>query len=144
VEIIPVSSEKVGGESSGTRRPAPEEAQVQGQEEAEVNSSGKAEAAASDAVDFPNNFGDPTDLTSTPKAYATKFFNKLTEAEKWDLEQDLLNAMLSNAWGKPDADSSPEIQNFKKEVGQFCDQLLCKHKVLPSSPQVYRRKLVTS
>ncbi|KAK1692262.1 hypothetical protein QYE76_008959 [Lolium multiflorum] len=35
--------------------------------------------------------------------------------------------MMSNAWGKPDAESS-EIQNFKREVGQFCDQLLCKQK----------------
>ncbi|KAK1681356.1 hypothetical protein QYE76_042204 [Lolium multiflorum] len=98
VEIIPVSSEKVGGESSGTKHPAPEDTQVQGHEEMEVTSSGKAEAASSDVVVFPKNFGDPTDLTSTPKAYATKFFNKLTEAEKWDLEQDLLNAMMSNAW----------------------------------------------
>ncbi|KAK1594677.1 hypothetical protein QYE76_017409, partial [Lolium multiflorum] len=76
---------------------------------------------------FPKNFGDPTDLTSTPKAYATKFINKLTEAEKWDLEQDLLNAMLNNAWGKADAESS-EIQNFKKGIGQFCDQLLVRRK----------------
>jgi hypothetical protein len=143
VEIIPMSSEKVGGEISGTKRPAAEEAQVRDQEEAEVNSSGKAEATASDAVVFPKNFGDPTDLTSTPKAYETKFFNKLNEAEKWDLEQDLLNAMLSNAWGKPNAESS-EIRNFKKEVGQFCDHLLCKQKVFPSSPQVCRRKLVNS
>ncbi|KAK1644549.1 hypothetical protein QYE76_062354 [Lolium multiflorum] len=64
---------------------------------------------------FPKNFGDPTDLTSTPKAYTTKFFNKLTEAEKWELEQDLLNAMLNNA-GKPDVATS-EIQDFKKDVG---------------------------
>jgi hypothetical protein len=82
VEIIPVSSERAGEESSGTKRLTPEEAQVQGQEEAEVNSSGKAEAAARHAVGFPKNFGDPTNLTSTPKAYATKFFNKLTETEK--------------------------------------------------------------
>ena len=103
----------------------------------------KAEATASDAVGFPENFGDPTDLTSTPKAYATKFFNKLTEEEKWNLEQDLLNSMLNNAWGKADVESS-EIQNFKKEVGQFCDKLLVKRKVSPSSPQVSRRKLSKS
>jgi hypothetical protein len=133
----------VGGESSGAKGPAPGEAEVQGREEAEVNSSGKAEAAASDIVIFPKNFGDPADLTSTPKAYANKFFNKLTEAEKWDLEQDLINAMMNNAWGKPDSESS-EIQDFKKEVGQFLDKLLCKRKVFPSSPQVYRRKLVIS
>nr|XP_051185238.1 uncharacterized protein LOC127299334 isoform X1 [Lolium perenne] len=78
-------------------------------------------------VVFPKNFGDPADTTSTPKAYATKFFNKLTEAEKWELEQDLLNAMLNNAWGKPDSRTS-EIQDFKKNVGQFCDQLICKQK----------------
>jgi hypothetical protein len=34
-----------------------------------------------------------------------------------------------------------EIQNFK-EIGKFCDKLLVKRKVTPSSPQVYRRKLV--
>jgi hypothetical protein len=66
VEVIPVSSEKVGGGSSGTKRPALEEAQVQGQEEVEVNSSEQAEATASDAVGFPENFGDLTDLISTP------------------------------------------------------------------------------
>ncbi|KAK1696033.1 hypothetical protein QYE76_012730 [Lolium multiflorum] len=71
---------------------------------------------------------------SSEKAYATKFFNKMTEAEKWELEQDLLNAMLNNAWGKPDAATS-EIQEFKKDVGQFFDKLVCKQKVLPSSPQ---------
>ncbi|KAK1643002.1 hypothetical protein QYE76_060807 [Lolium multiflorum] len=125
-EIIPVSSEKVGGESSGGKGPAPDEAEVQGREEAEVNS-GKAEAATSEVIIFPKNFGDPADLTSTPKAYATKIFNKLTQAEKWELEQDLLNSMLDNAWGKPNAESS-EIQDFKKEVGHFLDKLLCKRK----------------
>ncbi|KAK1662584.1 hypothetical protein QYE76_050743 [Lolium multiflorum] len=48
------------------------------------------------------------------------------EAEKWELEQDLLNAMLNNAWGKPDAAS--EIQDFKKGVGEFFDKLICKQK----------------
>ncbi|KAK1649320.1 hypothetical protein QYE76_067125 [Lolium multiflorum] len=98
-EIVPVSSEKVGGEDPKAKGPAQEEAEEQGQGEAEVTSSEKAEAGAGDVVVFPKNFGDPADLTSTPKAYATKFFNKLTEAEKWELEQDLLNAMLNNAWG---------------------------------------------
>jgi hypothetical protein len=129
-EIIPVSSGRAGGESSGGKGPAPEEAEAQGREEAEVTSSGKAEAATGDMVVFPKNFGDPADLTSTPKAYATKFFNKLTEAEKWELEQDLLNAMLNNAWGKPDVETS-EIQEFKKDVGQFFDKLVCKQKVTP-------------
>ncbi|KAK1617066.1 hypothetical protein QYE76_022583 [Lolium multiflorum] len=126
-EIIPVSSEKVGGEDLKAKGPAQDEAEVQGQGEAEVTSSEKAEAGAGDVVVFPKNFGDPADLTSTPKAYATKFFNKLTEAEKWELEQDLLNAMLNNAWGKPDVATS-EIQDFKKDVGQFFDKLICKQK----------------
>ncbi|KAK1670796.1 hypothetical protein QYE76_058955 [Lolium multiflorum] len=107
-EIIPVSSDKVGGEDPKAKGPAQEYAGEQGQGEAE-------------------NFGDPADITSTPKAYATKFFNKLSEAEKWELEQDLLNAMLNNAWGKPDAATS-EIQDFKKDVGQFFDKLICKQK----------------
>jgi hypothetical protein len=72
VEIIPVSSEKAGGGSSETKRTAPEEARVPGQEEAEVNSE-KVEAVASDAVGFPENFGDPTDLTSTPRHMRLSF-----------------------------------------------------------------------
>jgi hypothetical protein len=136
VEIIPVSSEKGGGRSSAAKRPAPEEPQGQGPEDAEVNSSDKAEATAKDAVGFPNNFGDPSDLFSTPKAYSHKFFNKLTEIEKWELEQDLLNSMLNNAWGKADIESS-EIQNHKKEISEFFDQLLIKRKVLicPIAPK---------
>ncbi|KAK1649218.1 hypothetical protein QYE76_067023 [Lolium multiflorum] len=124
-EIIPVSSEKVGGEDPKAKGPAQEETQDQG--EAEVTSSEKVGAGAGDVVVFPKNFGDPTDLTSTPKAYATKFFKQLTEPEKWELEQDLLNAMLNNAWGKPDAGTS-EIQDFKKGVGEFLDKLICKQK----------------
>ncbi|KAK1601771.1 hypothetical protein QYE76_016945 [Lolium multiflorum] len=123
--IIPGAPEKVGGEDPKAKGPAREETEVQGQGEAEVTSSEKV--GAGDIVVFPKNFGDPADLTSTPKAYATKFFNKLTEAEKWELEQDLLNAMLNNAWGKPDAATS-EIQEFKKDVGQFFDKLICKQK----------------
>ncbi|KAK1664932.1 hypothetical protein QYE76_053091 [Lolium multiflorum] len=124
-EIIPVSSEKVGGEDPKAKGPAQEETQDQG--EAEVTSSEKVGAGAGDVVVFPKNFGDPTDLTSTPKAYATKIFKQLTEPEKWELEQDLLNAMLNNAWGKPDAGTS-EIQDFKKGVGEFLDKLICKQK----------------
>ncbi|KAK1619776.1 hypothetical protein QYE76_025293 [Lolium multiflorum] len=126
-EIVPISSEKVGGEDPKDKGPAQDEAGVQGQGETEVTSSERAGAGAGDIVVFPKNFGDPTDLTSTPKAYATKFFNKLTEAEKWELEQDLLNAMLNNAWGKPNVATS-EIQDFKKNVGQFLDKLVCKQK----------------
>ncbi|KAK1612602.1 hypothetical protein QYE76_036275 [Lolium multiflorum] len=35
--------------------------------------------------------------------------------------------MLNNAWGKPDSATS-EIQDFKKNVGQFLDKLVCKQK----------------
>ncbi|XP_071685435.1 uncharacterized protein [Lolium perenne] len=125
-EIIPVSSGHVEEEDPKAKSPAQEEAETQGQGDAEVTSE-KAGEGAGDIVVFPKNFGDPADTTSTPKAYATKFFNKLTEAEKWELEQDLLNAMLNNAWGKPDSRTS-EIQDFKKNIGQFCDQLICKQK----------------
>jgi hypothetical protein len=69
-------------------------------EEAEVTSADRAEAPEDDTIVFPTNFGDPSDIHATPKAYATKFFHKLTEAEKWELEQDLLNSMLQNAWGQ--------------------------------------------
>jgi hypothetical protein len=128
VEIIPVRSEKGGGSCSAMKQNAPEEPQGQGPEEAEVNSTGKAEATAKDVVGFPTNFGDPSDLFSTPKAYSHNFFNKLTEIEKWELEQDLLKSMLNNAWGKADIESS-EIQNHKKEISEFFDQLLIKRKV---------------
>lgn len=129
-EVIPVSSDRAGGDDSGGKGPINDEFEGRSQGEAEEVSSGKAEAATGDMVVFPKNFGDPVDLTSTPKAYATKFFNKLTEAEKWELEQDLLNAMLNNAWGKPDVETS-EIQDAKKNIGQFFDKLVCKQKVTP-------------
>nr|XP_051220223.1 uncharacterized protein LOC127337802 [Lolium perenne] len=35
--------------------------------------------------------------------------------------------MLNNAWGKPDVATS-EIQDFKKDVGQFFNKLICKQK----------------
>jgi hypothetical protein len=138
-EVIPVSSGQKDGSCSGTKRAATEEAQDN--EEAEVTSADKAEAMANDAIVFPAIFGDPSDIHSTPKAYATKFFNKLTDAEKWELEQDLLNAMLQNAWGKADAQSS-EIEQYKKDTCEFLDTHICKRKVnhSPSSPQVSRRK----
>jgi hypothetical protein len=98
----------------------------------EVNSQDLAEAPANDVVTFRKNFGDPTNLWSTPKAYSHKFFHKLTEVEKWDLEQDLLNSMMENAWGKEDVESS-EIQLHKKEMGDFFDQLLVKRKVIQYS-----------
>jgi hypothetical protein len=129
-EVIPVSSDRASGDGSGGKGPINDETEGRNQGEAEVNSSGKAEATTGDMVVFPKNFGDPADLTSTPKAYATKFFNKLTEAEKWELEQDLLNAMLNNAWGKPDIETS-EIQDVKKNIGEFFDKLVCKQKVTP-------------
>ncbi|KAK1647015.1 hypothetical protein QYE76_064820 [Lolium multiflorum] len=128
-EIIPMSSERGGGSSSAARRAAPEGPRDKAPEEAEVNSQDKAEAPANDAVTFPANFGDPTNLYSTPKAYSHKFFHKLTEAEKWDLEKDLLNSMMSNAWGKEDVESS-EIQLHKKEINDFFDHLLVKRKEL--------------
>jgi hypothetical protein len=92
-----------------------------------VTSNDKVEASAKDAVDFPANFADPSNLYSTLKAYSHMFFHNLTELEKWELEQDLLNSMISNAWGKADVDSS-EIQLYKKEISDFFDQLLVKRK----------------
>ncbi|KAK1686500.1 hypothetical protein QYE76_047348 [Lolium multiflorum] len=80
-EIIPVSSGRAGGESSGGKGPVHDEIEGQGREEAEVNSSGKTEATTGDMVVFPKNFGDPADLTSTPKAYATKFLTNYREAK---------------------------------------------------------------
>ncbi|KAK1613871.1 hypothetical protein QYE76_019388 [Lolium multiflorum] len=115
VKIIPVSSGKGGGSSSATKRAAPEEPQEKGLEEAEITSTEKAEGSAKDAVAFSANFGDPSDLYATPKAYSHKFFNKLTEAEKWELEQDLLNSMLNNAWGASSSlvTASSELENLR-------------------------------
>jgi hypothetical protein len=90
----------------------------------EVTSTDKAEAPADDAIVFPPET-DPSDCHATPKAYATKFFHKLTEAEKWELEQDLLNAMLNNAWSKADTQSY-EIEQHKKKTCELLDNMLCK------------------
>jgi hypothetical protein len=135
VEVIPVSSGRNDGSCTATKRAAPEEVQ---QEEAEVNYADKAEATSHDAIVFLAKFGDPFDLYATPKAYSNKFFNKLTKAEKWEIEHDLLNSMLNNAWGKADAECS-DVQNHKRETCEFFDQLLCKRKVNNSS-QVSRWK----
>jgi hypothetical protein len=132
VEVIPVSSGRKDGSCSATKRASPEEAQDRGQEEVEVTSADKAEATAHDAFVFSANFGDPSDLYATPKAYSAKFFNKLTEVQKWELEQNLLNSMLNNAWGKADVECF-DIQNHKREICEFLDQLLCKRKVNQSS-----------
>ncbi|KAK1649284.1 hypothetical protein QYE76_067089 [Lolium multiflorum] len=51
LEVIPVSSEKVGGSCSATKRAAPEGPQDKTPEEAEVNSQDKAEALANDDAD---------------------------------------------------------------------------------------------
>jgi hypothetical protein len=123
-----VSSERGGGSSSAARRATLEGPQDKAPEETEVYSQDKDEAPANDAVTFADNFGDPTNLWSTPKEYSHKFFHKLTEPEKWDLEQDLLISMMANAWGKADLESS-EIQLHKKEMSDFFDQLLVKRKV---------------
>jgi hypothetical protein len=85
-EVIPFRSERKDGSCSGTKRAAAEEAK----DKEEANSAYKAEAPANNALVFPENFCDPSDIYATPKAYATKVFHKLTEAEKWDLEKDLL------------------------------------------------------
>ncbi|KAK1644774.1 hypothetical protein QYE76_062579 [Lolium multiflorum] len=103
-EIIPVSSEKLGGEDPKAKG-LPKKKQVQGQGEAE--------------------------------AYATKFFNKLTEAEKWELEQDLLNAMLNNAWGNrmPRRRKSRNLR--RTSLRQACLQT----KGTPSSPKQEQQAL---
>jgi hypothetical protein len=111
-----VSSEKKGGTCSANKQIVPEGAKDK--EEAEVTSVDKDEASAHGAIVFLENFIDPTDLTSVPKAYATKFFHKLTEAKKWELQQDPLNTMMRNAWDKADAQSS-EIEKYKKDSCDF-------------------------
>ncbi|KAK1694339.1 hypothetical protein QYE76_011036 [Lolium multiflorum] len=115
VEVIPVSSEKGGGSCSATKRAAPEGPQDKNLEEAEVTSTDEAKASAKDAVRFLTNFGDPSNLFSTPKAYSHKFFSKLTKMEKWELEQDLQNSKLNNSWGASCslATASSELENLR-------------------------------
>ncbi|KAK1683758.1 hypothetical protein QYE76_044606 [Lolium multiflorum] len=96
-EVIPVSSDRVSGDGSGGKGPI-------------------------------NDEKDERKQRLIPLAkLKPQFFNKLTEAEKWELEQDLLNAMLNNAWGKPDVETSA-IQDAKKNIGEFFDKLVCKQK----------------
>ncbi|KAK1662605.1 hypothetical protein QYE76_050764 [Lolium multiflorum] len=83
---------------------------------------GSCSAAKRNAPEEPQGQG-----LEEAEAYSHKFFNKLTEMEKWELKQDLLNSMLNNAWGKADIES-PKIQNHKKEISEFLDQLLIKRK----------------
>jgi hypothetical protein len=94
-EITYISNGRKDESCSRNFRDTTEEAKEK--EEARVTSADKAEALADDAVVFVPNTDDPSDSHATPKAYATKFFHKLTEAEKWELEHDLLNSMLNNA-----------------------------------------------
>ncbi|KAM0913770.1 hypothetical protein ACQ4PT_011943 [Festuca glaucescens] len=124
-EVIPVSRGRKDESCSGNFRAAAEKAKDK--EEAEVTSADKAEAPADDAIVFAPETGDPSDCHATPKAYATKFFHKLTETEKWELEQDLLNSFLSNAWSKADAQSY-EIEQHKKKTCELLDNLLVKRK----------------
>jgi hypothetical protein len=133
-QIIPINSEHKDEICSGNCRAAAEEAKEK--KEAEVTSVDKAETP-DNVIVFPANIGDPSDIHTMPKVYDTKFFHKLTEAEKWELEQNLLNSMLNNAWSK-----SSEIEQYKKKTYEFLDNLLCKRKVnhSPSSPQVSWRK----
>ncbi|KAM0910076.1 hypothetical protein ACQ4PT_014405 [Festuca glaucescens] len=123
-EVIPVSSGRKDESCSGNFRAAAEE--TKDKEESEVSSADKAEAPANDALVFPPET-DPSDCHATPKAYATKFFHKLTEAEKWELEQDLLNSLLNNAWSKVDSQSY-EIEQHKRKTCELLDGLIIKHK----------------
>jgi hypothetical protein len=143
VDVILVSRGQKDESCSTAKRAPPKEAHEKNQEEVEVTSTDKDGAPANDAIVFPTNFGDPSDLYATSKAYTSKFFNKFTEVEKWELEWDLLNSMLQNAWGKADAESS-DIQQHKKDTCEFFDHLLCKRKVnhSPISPQVSRKKSI--
>ena len=69
-----------------------------------------------------------------------KLFNKLTEKEKWELQQDFLDSLMNNAWSKADSQSY-EIEMYKKKTCELMDSLLTKRKVTHSlsSPQVSRR-----
>jgi hypothetical protein len=96
-----------------------------GKGEAEVTSADRAEAPADDALVLTHEADDPSDCHATPKAYATRFFHKLTEAQKWELEQNLLNQMINNAWSKSDAQSY-EIEQYKQKTCKFLDDLLSK------------------
>jgi hypothetical protein len=85
---------------------------------------------------------------SRPNAYMVKLFSKLEEAERWELQEDFLNSLMKEVWGKPDAPSyeieqfkkkcTNFIEQFKKKTAEFADGLLTQRKVISpySSPQV--------
>ncbi|KAM0828562.1 hypothetical protein ACQ4PT_067463 [Festuca glaucescens] len=91
-QVIPISSEH-RQESMG--RNFPETEARSGRQDMEIGSQVRAEATAKDAMLFTQDTGAPSP-SSKPKAYMVKLFSKLSEAEKWELQQDLLNSMLQD------------------------------------------------
>jgi hypothetical protein len=92
------------------------------------------------------------DPRARPKAYSVKLFSKLDEAERWELQEDLIRSMMKEVWEKPDSPSyeieqfkkksTDFIEQFKMKTAEFTDRLLTQRKVTSpySSPQVRRRK----
>ncbi|KAK1604681.1 hypothetical protein QYE76_028354 [Lolium multiflorum] len=119
-EIIPVSNERKDEICSGNFWAAAEE--KKDKEEPEVTSADKAEAAAHHAIVLPMET-DPSKCLATPKAYAIKLFHKLTEAAKSELQQDLMNSFMNNAWSKADSQSY-DIEQYKKNSCEFLDNIL--------------------
>ncbi|KAM0826953.1 hypothetical protein ACQ4PT_068518 [Festuca glaucescens] len=118
-EVIPISSEQrqesMGGNFMGVSADSDKE-------DVEVNSQNMAEAMAKDAMVIPPETA-ALGPSVWPKAYQIKLFRKLTEAEKWELQQDLLNEMMKDVWAESDKEFDA-IELYKKKSNEFLDKHL--------------------
>ncbi|KAM0826954.1 hypothetical protein ACQ4PT_068518 [Festuca glaucescens] len=123
-EVIPISSEQrqesMGGNFMGVSADSDKE-------DVEVNSQNMAEAMAKDAMVIPPETA-ALGPSVWPKAYQIKLFRKLTEAEKWELQQDLLNEMMKDVWAESDKEFDA-IELYKKKSNEFLDKHLKMRKV---------------
>ncbi|KAM0902744.1 hypothetical protein ACQ4PT_019045 [Festuca glaucescens] len=118
-QVIPISSEH-RQESMGGNFPETEAGS--GRQDMEIGSQVRAEARAKDALLFTQATGAPGP-SSKPKAYMVNLFSKLSEAEKWELQQDLLNSMLQDVCEEPDKEYEA-LAAYKKKSVEFLDKHL--------------------
>ena len=97
-----------------------------GRDDTMVTSQQMAEAAAKDTMMTIN--AEAPAPSAKPKAYTTKLFGKLTEAEKWELQQDLINGMMKDVWQDSDKEFDA-IELYKKKTNEFLDKHLQMRKV---------------
>lgn len=123
-QVIPISSDHRQESMGGNFMDA---GAGSGQKEMEVDSQNMAEATAKDAMVITTEPEAPGS-SAKPKAYTTKLFGKLTEAEKWELQQDLINGMMKDVWQDSDKEFDA-IELYKKKSNEFLDKHLQMRKV---------------